>query len=64
MRKLSKGQKIISKHEWILSTLKSLGQVPQKHLDILAASIYVDPNQEKTPYQIIIEKFSQEQQTV
>jgi hypothetical protein len=61
MKKVTKGQKIVTKHEWIVSTLKTMG-IGQRHLDILQNSLLVDPNVEHTPYQVIIENFSKEHQ--
>jgi hypothetical protein len=61
MKKETSGQKIVTKHEWIVSTLKTMG-IAQKHLDILEKSLLVDPNVEMTPYQVLIDKFSKEHQ--
>lgn len=59
MKKETKGLKIVTKHEWIISTLKTMG-IGQKHLDILSNSLLVDPNVEMTPYQVLLDKFSKE----
>jgi hypothetical protein len=61
MKKQTKGQKIVTKHEWIISTLKTMG-IGQRHLEILQNSLVVDPNTEQTPYQAIIDNFSKEHQ--
>lgn len=69
MKKATKGNKIITKHEWIIQTLSTMNEQDPKaiglspnHLDILKKSLLVDPNNEITPYQSIIEKFSKEHQ--
>lgn len=63
IRKSLSGAKIVTKHEWILHTLRQLIEqdpsleIKQEHLQVLENSLLVNPNLSLTPYQQIIQKF-------
>ena len=59
---------MITKHEWIISTLRTLNEqdpeaigLTEKHFQVLEQQLYIDPHSEVTPYQKIVSKYQREQ---
>ena len=60
-----------SKHHWIISTLRTINAQDPKaiglsetHFKILEQNLYVDPNQEMTPFQKMINRYQTEQKEI
>lgn len=67
IRKSLGGTKIVTKHEWILYTLRQIIDqdptidIKPEHLQVLENSLLINPNTSLTPYQQIIQKFHRDQ---
>jgi hypothetical protein len=62
---------MIDRQSWIISTLRALNAadpngigLTEEHFQVLEQQIIVDPNQESTPYQMMLSKFKQDQRQI